>query len=111
MVNVKISTREFWRHPKLNVTYCTDAVLAWMEGRSISGEFHDASEARPGDVVVYGDRWDDCTFGIFLAPGRIATTIINPDCWGKVAPKLLLVRTAGLEISGRKFNVGVRLDG
>jgi hypothetical protein len=109
MVEAQLGTQAFWKHPALNRDYCVEMIMAWRDGRKILGTFDKEWEAQPGDIVVYGDKWNDCTFGIFLAPGRIATTIINPDCWGKVAPKMILVRTISLIHQGRNFNGGVHL--
>lgn len=111
MVEAKIGTQAFWKHPDLVRDYCTDMILAWMDGKKIGEFFFEEVHARPGDAVVYGNQWDNCTFAIWLADGRVATTIINPNCWGVSAPKLLLVRSAALKMQGREFNAGVHVDG
>ena len=111
MVGVSVGTQAFWKSTRLNAHYCTEMVDAWIEGKRIGEAFFREEEAVPGDVVVYGNRWEDCTFGIHLAPGRIATTIMNPNCWGKVVPRLLLVRVAAVKMVGREFNGGVHVHG
>jgi hypothetical protein len=111
VVRAELGTQAFWKHPELVRDYCTDMVLAWMDGKAIGEVFHEEILARPGDVVAYGDKWEDCTFAIWLSDGRVATTIINPNCWGVSAPKLLMVRAASLKMQGRQFNVGVHVDG
>lgn len=104
-----VATKGFWRDEAMNEMCCASMVDEWASRFNRLGEFYSLNEARPGDILAFGHGWEDAMFAIFLAPGKVASSIkhpyLNPDCHRK--QKLVLVR---LESVRKPFIGGVHLE-